>query len=246
MVEDNRVERFLLQKILEKNHDYVCITADDGLEAWEALQGDLKPDVCIVDILMPRMDGYELIERIRSHPKLKKTPIIVCTAIKDHFKIKQIQALDISGCIVKPHTTKVVLDEVEKALERQTSRSNSVLLAPIKNQSSADISVYLDQLKAFARETEGSIALMKASLSLGDRANIASKLDQLEQSARKLGVTGFLRVANKLEDHILTRDETTLSNEIDYLEKERYRIAETLAFLLDSSEEKLKKTKSDI
>jgi response regulator RpfG family c-di-GMP phosphodiesterase len=186
--------------------------------------------------MMPRMDGYELMERIRSHPKFKKIPIIVCTAIKDHFKIKEIQSLDISGYIVKPHTTKAVLDELEKALGRQSAKTGEILSVINNHAHSKDISIYLDQLKIFAQETEASISTMRKSLNLGDRANIAWQLDQLEQAAKKFGVTGFLRIANKLEDHVLTRDQTSLATEIDYLEKERHRISETLAGLLNSSE----------
>ena len=57
--------------------DYTCLTAADGEEAWRIFQ-EQKPDFCILDVMMPRMDGLELCRRIRAHND--QVPILLLTA----------------------------------------------------------------------------------------------------------------------------------------------------------------------
>ncbi|MBI4428284.1 MAG: response regulator [Ignavibacteriales bacterium] len=77
VVEDNRDNRLLIRAILS---DYYEIT--EYSSAFEALQGleDTVPDLIILDISLPGMDGVELLARLRSHGKLRKLPVIALTA----------------------------------------------------------------------------------------------------------------------------------------------------------------------
>jgi chemosensory pili system protein ChpA (sensor histidine kinase/response regulator) len=59
--------------------NYQVVTAKDGVDALEQLQ-DLRPDVMLVDIEMPRMDGFDLTRNVRADEALKKIPIIMITS----------------------------------------------------------------------------------------------------------------------------------------------------------------------
>ncbi|HSU88121.1 MAG TPA: response regulator, partial [Terriglobia bacterium] len=77
IVEDNEVERQSVVELL--GHEDVDITtAATGLEAWDALQAD-KFDCMVLDLRLPDISGFDLLERIRQRPELKELPIVVFT-----------------------------------------------------------------------------------------------------------------------------------------------------------------------
>jgi CheY-like chemotaxis protein len=58
---------------------YEVITAKDGVDALEAAEAR-TPDIAVVDVMMPRMDGHELVRRLRARPETASLPILVLTA----------------------------------------------------------------------------------------------------------------------------------------------------------------------
>lgn len=78
LAEDSITTRMLLKNVLE-NAGYDVTTAVDGLEALELLQSH-QFDLLMTDVEMPRLDGFGLIEKLRSIPNLKELPVIICTA----------------------------------------------------------------------------------------------------------------------------------------------------------------------
>jgi two-component system, chemotaxis family, chemotaxis protein CheY len=116
VVDDDRVARFLLHRMLQSEFHCQIIEAADGLAAWELLQGGLVPDLCLLDIMMPRMDGLELLQRIRTTHRLRCMPVIMCTTVQERSKYIQATSLDIDDYLRKPFTQKRVVDQVRKAL----------------------------------------------------------------------------------------------------------------------------------
>jgi len=78
LIEDNEQNRYLFSFILEKN-GYRVIVAPDGLEGINKAKEE-KPDLILVDIMLPVMDGYEVTRRLRDLSEFKDVPIIALTA----------------------------------------------------------------------------------------------------------------------------------------------------------------------
>jgi len=78
VIEDHPDQRDLLAIVLQRE-GYKVITAANGLEALEKLETD-KVQIALSDIMMPKMDGFELIKRIRGNPALKNIYLILITA----------------------------------------------------------------------------------------------------------------------------------------------------------------------
>jgi len=78
VVDDSLTVRKITGRLLEREGFHV-VTAKDGVDALEQLL-DLVPDVMLVDIEMPRMDGFDLTRNVRSDPRLKGVPIIMITS----------------------------------------------------------------------------------------------------------------------------------------------------------------------
>ena len=64
IAEDDELSRMLLRDILEKEPGYEVIEAADGQAAWKLLEDGLTPDLCILDVMMPFLDGIGLLKKI--------------------------------------------------------------------------------------------------------------------------------------------------------------------------------------
>jgi CheY-like chemotaxis protein len=80
IVDDESGFTRLVKLTLEKTGRYVVREENDGSRAWLAAR-DFEPDIIFLDIVMPKMDGGEVAQQIRSDPALAKVPIVFLTAI---------------------------------------------------------------------------------------------------------------------------------------------------------------------
>ena len=78
MVEDDPATRSMTRKILEKE-GWKVTEAEHGREALECMAQE-RPSLILLDLMMPEMDGFEFVERVRQHPEWRAIPIVVVTA----------------------------------------------------------------------------------------------------------------------------------------------------------------------
>jgi CheY-like chemotaxis protein len=93
------------------------LEAPDGLEAWKLLELGLRPDLCIIDLLLPNMDGLELVQRIRFKAGMRNQKIIICSSTKERHRIAAANSLEISGYIGKPFSANKIQEEVRRVLQ---------------------------------------------------------------------------------------------------------------------------------
>jgi len=105
-----------------KKEGYKVITAPDGSEAIKIAERE-KPDLIILDIMMPEMDGIETCRQLRLHKDFADTPIAFLTARDEDFS--QIAALDVGGddYVTKPIKPRVLVSRIQ-ALLRRVDRFN--------------------------------------------------------------------------------------------------------------------------
>lgn len=99
-VDDDEVIRDLIAVILEGVAVDVA-SAEGGAQGLEAAQ-ELGPDLLLVDMLMPGMDGIELCRRLKAQPRFQATPILMVTAQDQMKDVEQAMASGIDGYISKP------------------------------------------------------------------------------------------------------------------------------------------------
>lgn len=83
VVEDSIPQREMITELLRGSGLSVTV-AGDGVEALEQIQGSL-PDLVLLDIVMPRMNGYELCRRIKSDPATQNVPVVLCSSKGEEF-----------------------------------------------------------------------------------------------------------------------------------------------------------------
>ena len=111
VVDDSITVRRVTQRLLERNGMRV-MTAKDGVDAMSLLQ-DHIPDVILLDIEMPRMDGYEVAAHVRSDPRLTDVPIIMITSrVGDKHRARAIE-LGVDDYLGKPYQESQLLDAIE-------------------------------------------------------------------------------------------------------------------------------------
>lgn len=122
VVEDNEGNQELLRVLLEMaGHVVRCAqTADEGI----SLARELSPDLILMDMHLPGMDGYEATRIIKSDSVLKKIPIIAVTAISDRHDEEILTACGCDGFIAKPIDTRQVAADIAAVLERTGTRKS--------------------------------------------------------------------------------------------------------------------------
>ena len=116
-VEDNPDNRMLVRRIL-LSEDYNLLEATNAAEALETLK-TAKPDLILMDINMPDMDGYTLTAKIKTMPGFEKMPILALTANVMRGDKEKVLEAGCDGYIQKP----IDFDELLREVERFTSRS---------------------------------------------------------------------------------------------------------------------------
>jgi chemosensory pili system protein ChpA (sensor histidine kinase/response regulator) len=114
VVDDSITMRRVTQRLLERNGMRV-ITAKDGLEALEVLQNH-RPQILILDIEMPRMDGYELAGRVRKNPEISDLPMIMVTSRTGAKHRARAIELGVNDYLGKPYQEFEMLEAIRHLL----------------------------------------------------------------------------------------------------------------------------------
>ena len=114
IAEDNAVNRELLRELLTAR-GYVVEEAADGVQALELMQ-KRKPDLLLLDLNMPVLDGFATLRKIRENPALSTLPVLAVTA--SAMRGDQEKALEVGfdGYVSKPIKSSLLFAEVERAL----------------------------------------------------------------------------------------------------------------------------------
>jgi chemosensory pili system protein ChpA (sensor histidine kinase/response regulator) len=119
VVDDSITVRRVTQRLLERNGMRV-LTAKDGVDAVSLLQEHL-PDVILLDIEMPRMDGYEVAAHVRNDTRLKDIPIVMITSrVSEKHRARAIE-LGVDDYLGKPYQESQLLDAIEPLVNRRNA-----------------------------------------------------------------------------------------------------------------------------
>ncbi|WP_376787040.1 MULTISPECIES: response regulator [Pseudomonas] len=112
VVDDSVTVRKVTSRLLER-HGMQVLTAKDGVDAMALLQ-EYSPDILLLDIEMPRMDGFEVARRVRQHPTLKDLPIIMITSRTGQKHRERAMAIGVNEYLGKPYQENQLLECIER------------------------------------------------------------------------------------------------------------------------------------
>ena len=115
VVDDSMTQRQLISKILEQS-GLTVLVATDGVEAWTQLQHS-QPDIVVLDIIMPRMNGYEVCRKIKTDPAMHLLPVVICSSKAEEFDRYWGMKQGADAYISKPFQAQELLSTIYKLLQ---------------------------------------------------------------------------------------------------------------------------------
>jgi len=117
LIDDDSQLRFLSKEYLEAEGGYRVLTAGNGQEGWDLLS-QVHPSLIVCDVMMPVMDGYEFVQKLRQNPRLRSVPLIFLSAKGDVSD--RISGLNAGGDVylVKPFEPEELLAQIRASLAR--------------------------------------------------------------------------------------------------------------------------------
>ena len=117
VIDDSITVRKVTTRILERNN-YRAISAKDGVDALAQLQ-EMVPDVMLLDVEMPRMDGFELATNVRNDDRLKDIPIIMITSRTGQKHRDRARKIGVSVYLGKPYGEEELLNNIQSLLDKR-------------------------------------------------------------------------------------------------------------------------------
>ena len=115
IADDETGIRLTVGRILDK--DYVVLEAANGEEAVEIAKGQ-KPDLILMDLIMPKMDGYAACSQIKADEATKGIPVVILTAVGHELNKKFATEMGAEGYITKPFNIQELMDVITPILAK--------------------------------------------------------------------------------------------------------------------------------
>ena len=115
--EDDPTTRRLLGQVMQRG-GYQVALAGDGVEAVSHLK-KARPDLIILDLKMPNMDGFALIELLHKYGAAAAIPVVILTASRDPWDLDRALSLDVTDYLLKPISPKALLVKVRQIMKAE-------------------------------------------------------------------------------------------------------------------------------
>ncbi|MBL8165597.1 MAG: response regulator [Anaerolineae bacterium] len=120
IVDDNEMNRDMLARRLERQ-GYQTVMAEDGVQALEVLPQH-SVDLVLLDIMMPRMNGYEVLQNIKDDPRMRHVPVIMISAVDDLDSVVKCVEMGADDYLFKPFNPILLKARVTASLEKKRLR----------------------------------------------------------------------------------------------------------------------------
>jgi CheY-like chemotaxis protein len=179
VVDDSRSARFALRKMLEQ-HGYAVSLAASANEAFSSV-AEARPDIVFMDHVMPDMDGFEALLRLKSTASTVTIPVVICSSNEGEGFVRQARSRGAAGVLHKPPSSA----RLRQMLEEMESLS-AALTAP-RRQAPAPTAVSPASSPALPAAPEPALPLRPLLRALRDALECAVWTAQMRQAATELG-----------------------------------------------------------
>jgi two-component system OmpR family response regulator len=117
IIDDDADIRLIARLSLSRAGGMMVIEATSGVEGVRKAQGE-RPDVILLDMMMPAMDGLETLSALRSQPATAMTPVIFLTAKAVGDEVERMRSLGAAGVLIKPFDPRTLSQDVRALVNR--------------------------------------------------------------------------------------------------------------------------------
>lgn len=225
VVDDDPTLRMLICELLRSDLRCETLEAEDGVAAWEMLESGLIPDLLIVDIRMPRMNGLELVSRLRADRRRRGQKVLLCSTVNDRATIVRAAHLGINGYLLKPFMASDFLTQVRRLCEEPVPAKTALEpLDAVLSRLGSGKRIYLELLGVCTRNVEDFIAHFRAQEPTANRNDLIMRLGAIEGAGRSLGAHGLAAAALRMENALSVNDLPAVASAVELLEVENERV----------------------
>lgn len=249
VVDDEPINRMVLEGVLP--HHLKVISAASGSKALEMAAGEPRPDLILLDIMMPDMDGFEVLKRLREVPATRDIPVILVTALIDEDSEQRGFGLGAADYIHKPIHAAIVNARVQVQLEAKAARdmldrSNQRLRHKVESGAQALEKAQMQLMQAEKMASLGQLAAGIAHEINNPVGFVGSNLGSLETYVRDLLalVDAYEGGVQQVADPAPFAEATALRGKLDYA----FLCEDILSLLRESAEgvDRVRKIVSDL
>src|SRR5215831_1067124 len=124
VVDDNSMNRIMLSRYITKL-GYQATLVENGRQALDKLQGECF-DLVLLDVEMPEMDGYQVLEHLRAHPRLRDIPVIMISAVEELESVVKCIELGAQDYLPKPFNPVLLHARISACLEKKRLRDQEI------------------------------------------------------------------------------------------------------------------------
>ncbi len=159
VIDDSKVIRSRVKDMLPQGN-FQVLEAKDGLEGLNLIRQE-RPNLIMLDFLLPRMSGWEVFQQIQNHPELRATPLVLMSGRKEEVTEKIPEPFEDFEFIEKPFEQKELVNAIQSAMKKAKRRPKPEAIAPKAVDSTSPVSsVSADEIKAL----NDKIAAMQAEI----------------------------------------------------------------------------------
>ncbi|MCK6393508.1 ATP-binding protein [Zoogloea sp.] len=249
VVDDEPINRMVLEGVLPRH--LKVISAASGIKALELAVGEPRPDLILLDIMMPDMDGFEVLKRLREEPATRDIPVILVTALIDEDSEQRGFGMGAADYIHKPIHAAIVNARVQVQLEAKAARdmldrNNQRLRHKVESGAQALEKAQLQLMQAEKMASLGQLAAGIAHEINNPVGFVGSNLGSLETYVRDLLalVDAYERGAQQVADPAPFAEAAALRGKLDYA----FLCEDILSLLRESAEgvDRVRKIVSDL
>jgi CheY-like chemotaxis protein len=199
IAEDDPYSQLILRMMLEKEPGCEVVISGNGAEAWRLLETSPAFDLCILDIMMPELNGLQLAARMRDDPRFEDQPIIFCTALNDRGSVEQASLLAVSHYITKPYKRDHIIRQVHRAVAQRGDGCRIEPVAKVSERLGLETGQIEQLLEGVQTEMEKLTAELTAAPQKFRETDVGIRLNALKGAAANLGARRLAEELSELE-----------------------------------------------
>ena len=231
VADDDPTMRKLMGNLLHGRLGWEVTEVNNGLDAWQALDSGLTPDLCILDLMMPGMGGLELLAKLRSDDRFKRQKVMLCSIKSRRSTVEQALSLGVNLYLVKPFTAAEFVKEVRRVCQPLPATALPEPLQPLEDvleRLGIERGLYLELLSVFTNDVADLITRTAAPNNLS-RSDWELRLGAIEGAGSSLGAVLLVAAATRLAVSVKAGDTTSIRANVEALGAENERLLAAVA-----------------
>ncbi|MFS2007321.1 response regulator [Duganella sp. CT11-25] len=192
VVDDDVVSRMVLMHLIDSCGKFDIVEAEDGADAWQQLEGGLRPAICFCDLRMPRLSGMQLLQRVKADAEISGMPFVLVTSANDKDTVQEATNAGAAGYIVKPFQAEQVRVHLANFLDQAASGYEHLAEEPAATLRRLGINGerLLVYLSGFQNQLTAAAGDLEVMLGKGEQQEAQVRIDRLHAGCVTLGLHG--------------------------------------------------------